>query len=122
MPKKEISYEIRNKEEKVSSKTIGILQDNILKYKEKDNTIVHYHYNENILERENDDIKLKYTFKVKEKTIGIIHIKDLKKDLEVDIITKSINKTNNLIEIHYQIEDNDYYYKLEVIEWVYWKN
>ena len=36
MPKKEISYEIRNKEEKVSSNTIGILQDNILKYKEKD--------------------------------------------------------------------------------------
>ena len=119
MPKKEISYEIRNKEEKLSSNTIGILQDNILKYIEKDNTSVHYHYNENILERENDDIKLKYTFKVKEKTIGIIHIKDLKKDLEVDIITKSINKTNNSIEIHYQIEDNDYYYKLEVIEWVY---
>ena len=119
MPKKEISYEIRNKEEKVSSNTIGILQDNIVKYKEKDNTIVHYHYDENILERENDDIKLKYRFKVKEKTIGIIHIKDLKKDLKVEIITKSINKTNNLIEIHYQIEDNDYYYKLEVIEWVY---
>ena len=116
MPKKEISYEIRNKEEKVSSNTIGILQDNIVKYKEKDNTIVHYHYDENILERENDDIKLKYRFKVKEKTIGIIHIKDLKKDLKVEIITKSINKTNNSIEIHYQIEDNDYYYKLEVIE------
>jgi hypothetical protein len=116
MPKKEISYEIRNKEEKVSSNTIGLLQENILKYKEKDNTIVHFHYNENILERENDDIKLKYRFKVKEKTIGIIHIKDLKKELKVEIITKSINKTNNNIEIHYQIEDNNYCYKLEVIK------
>lgn len=119
MPKKSISYKIINNKETISHTTTGILQDNILKYKEKDHTIVHFYYDKNILERENNDLKLRYIFKEKEKTKGIIHIKEYNKDLEVDITTKSIKQKNDSLEIDYIIENDEYHYQLEVIEWVY---
>jgi hypothetical protein len=116
MPKKSISYKIINNNDTISHTTVGILQDNILKYKEKDHTIVHFYYDKNILERENNNLKLRYIFKENEITKGIIHIKEYNKDLEVDITTKSIKQKNDSLEIDYIIENDEYHYQLEVIE------
>ena len=59
---------------------------------------------------------MEYLFNEQEKTKGIIKIKELNQNLQVNIQTKKINQQNKNIEIEYQLEEESYKYKLEVIE------
>ena len=82
-------------------------------YKEEDKTITTFNYEENILVRENDVMRLEYKFDLKEKTVNSIYIKELNSTVNVEITTKKIEKNENYIEIVYEIEETVFSYKIE---------
>ena len=91
----------------------AIILDNIIKYKENDNTTVIYNYSKNELIRDNKDLKMNYIFDKDKKTIGKIEIKELNKIINLKIQTKELNKNKNDIKVNFQVEGNDFIYQLE---------
>ncbi len=118
MPKINIQATIKNVSDNSIVKTSAIIQDDTIKYKEDDKTIVKFNYRTNELNRENDELKMRYLFSNRKKTIGTIAIKELAKTLNIQISTKKIKRKDYNIEIEFQIEENDFLYKIEVIKWV----
>ena len=116
MPKMKILVTIVNEEENISYETTSILQDNVLKYKENNNTMVFYDYEKNSLVRENAELRMDYSFDVSRKTEGSIEIKELGRKMSIPIETKKLERKNNDIEIKYQVEGMEFLYKIEVIE------
>lgn len=116
MPKLNINVTVNNKDEKINFNTTAIIQDDILKYKEENNTTVIYDYKKNILARENDELRMEYCFNHEEKSIGFIKIKELSKKIELVIKTNKLERKNNNIEVMFQIEDNEFLYKIEEIK------
>lgn len=82
-------------------------------YKEKDGTNTSFDYQNNILKRDNNEMNLEFKFIKKEKTMNYIFIKDLGKNLDVEIFTKEIENTSNKIQIIYEMNDIVFEYKLE---------
>ena len=119
MSKIKISVSIINNELSNIIKTTAIKNDNILKYKEEDNTTVLFDYKKKELKRENNEIKMLLVFKKNKKTKGSIFIKELNKIVDINIYTKEINKNNNNIEIEYTIDENKHLYRIEEIIWAY---
>ena len=62
MPKINIKVSISDNTNNDSYEIKSIIQDEIIKYKEKDNTLVKYDLNKNILTRENDNLRMEYVF------------------------------------------------------------
>lgn len=116
MPKIKALIRIKNDDTKEELKTIAIIQNNILKYKEKDNTTMIIDYQNNKLLRENNNIKLEIPFSLNNKTIGTINLKDMNKTLNIEIETTKIEKKNNDIEIEYKIEEKVFLYHMEEIK------
>ena len=58
MPKIDIEVTIKNSEITDSYKVKAIINDSVIKYKEPDDTTVLFDYKENILTRENDQMKI----------------------------------------------------------------
>lgn len=113
MPKLNIKVTVINDEEKQSFITNAIIQDEVLKYKERDNTTVIYDYKNNSLFRENNELRMEYSFNNGE---GNIFIKELNKKLNLDIKTNKLERKNNNIEIGYIMEDSSFLYKIEEIK------
>ena len=116
MPKTKIKVTIHNEEENSDFETNAILHENMLKYKENQETTVLWNYDKNSLVRENDELRMNYVFDKNRKTEGIIHIKELEKEIRVPIITKKIERKNNDIEIEFEIDKKDFLYKVEEIK------
>ena len=95
MPKRVIQATIENEEEKVTTKTTAIYQDNIIKYKEKDNTMVIYNYNKKKLIREN---------------------KELNKTINISIKTKKIEEEKINSYIEFEIDKDVFKYEIEAIK------
>ena len=110
-----VNITITNQENTSSYISNAIKIDNIIKYQEEDNTIVVFDINNNKLSRENKDLKMEYYFDRYKATKGLLEIKDLNRNIELDIITNNIIKDDNNIEINFQIDNNNFKYKLEVI-------
>ena len=115
MSKINIKVTIENDDQKQQITTNAIIQDNILKYKEENNTIVKFNYLNNNLIRENNDIYMDYKFK-KGISKNKLLLKKYNKELIIDINTTKIEKTENDIEIDYIIEKDEFKYKIEVIK------
>ncbi len=113
MPKINILVTIKNDLTDSAYTTTAIKQDSLLKYKEKDNTLVIYDYDKNSLVRENNELRMDYVFDMNKKTDGIITIKEFNKKLSVPIITNKLERKNNNIEIEFKVEDNLFLYKVE---------
>jgi hypothetical protein len=94
----------------------AILQDSNLKYKENKETKVMFSYLNNNLVRENDELRMEYLFLENKTTKGNIFIKELNKKINVDIKTKSIKRKSNDIEIVFNVENNKFIYRVEVIK------
>jgi len=122
MPVIDIKISISNNETTENYETKAIIQNNIIKYKEKDNTIVKYNLEENILNRENTKLRLNYIFKLKNNTIGKIFSKELNKEVSINIFTNKIQRKYNNIIIEYEIDNINFIYRIEEIKWVYIKN
>ena len=104
MPKRSITAKIKNGSDNSIVKTTAIIQDDIIKYKEVDNTIVKYNYSTNELIRENKELRMSYQFIPKKKTTGKVYIKELANSLEVNIKTQKIKRKNYDIEIDLKVE------------------
>ena len=113
MPRLNIKVTVINDEETQEFITNAIIQDEILKYKERDNTTVIYDYKNNSLFRENNELRMDYSFNSGK---GNIFIKGLNKKLNIKIKTKKIERKINIIEIEYVIENNNFLYKVEEIK------
>lgn len=116
MSKVQINVEIKNSEEHISKEIDAIISDNNLKYKEADKTTVIFSYLEKTLTRENNELRMTYTFDIEKETIGKIYIKELNKNIEIKIKTTKLKIDNKNIEISFIVEDNKFNYKVEVIE------
>lgn len=88
---------------------------NIIIYKEQDATKTKLDMKRLKLRRENDELMMEYLFKPKQSTVGLVEIKSLQKRLELNLTTKEIIQSKNKIEIFYELEKEQYKYKLEVI-------
>lgn len=110
--KKKISVKITNEEQILKNEYQAIfLEDKEIKYLEDKNTKVNFNIEKFILKRENNDLKMKYSFKEKK---GTIYLKAYKKYLDVCIEVIKIKKEENRILIEYKIENNNFSY---LIEW-----
>jgi hypothetical protein len=118
MPKINIKITLKTKEQTIENKYKAIFhpETNIIIYQEEDKTKTQFDLRNLRLRRENENLWLEYLFNEQEKTKGIIKIKELNQNLQVNIQTQKINQQNKNIEIEYQLEEESYKYKLEVIE------
>lgn len=119
MPRFKIKATIENKDEKKITEAIAIYQDDVIKYKDEDNSTVIYNYKKRKLTRDNEKIKIEYIFNLENETTGLILIKELNKTISLSIITKEIVENNNNIEIEFKLDNDLFKYRIEVIKWVY---
>lgn len=115
MPKCNIKVRIQNSEIDQTTEVKAIFQDNRIKYKEEDNTFVTFDYENNCLIRENQNLRMRYHFNEKE---GIIEAKEYNRELKVQLNTKKIERNGKNIEIHFDVEESPFLYKIEEIIWV----
>ena len=116
MSKTRIKVEIINDGDSKKYETSAIIQDNILKYTENKLTKVIYNYEDNTLLRENDKIKMHFSFNNNK---GLIEIKELKRIIDLNLKVHEIKINNNDILIHYEIDKDEFVYKVGEIKWVY---
>ena len=107
-----ISIESLDSKESYKAEVHNDPDKNCLFYKEEDKTITTFDYENNVLTRENEKMKLVYKFILNEKTITNILIKDIDKEVSMEVLTKKIEKTKDYIEIVYEIEDTIFTYKI----------
>lgn len=112
MSKIKIKVQIKNSNTNNEYETDAILQDEIIKYKEEDNTKVVFNYKENKLTRENNELKMIYSFNDNK---GVITVKELEREIKVEIDTKKIERKDNNIKIIFEIED-EFIYRIEEIK------
>lgn len=95
---------------------ININNDSIW-YFENDNnkTIAIFNLKELTLERDNNEIYLKYNFiEHKETNNNILQIKSLNTNTTISIYTKEIIKSYNCIKIVYIIEQDEFIYEINI--------
>lgn len=81
-----------------------------------DKTAVIYDYNKQSLKRDNLKIYQEITFIEDQKTNNKMLIKELNSDLEIEIFTNKIISSEPSIEISYTINDEEYLYKIKILE------
>lgn len=92
--------------------------EKVIIYNEQDDqkTLVKFNYITKELIRENDSLLMKYNFNKEKNSQGTIYVKGMEKNLIVTIKTlKLVRWEDNNIEIEYQIENDKFNYKIEVI-------
>lgn len=100
--------------DKITYKVDLEIKNNKINYKEnKDNTIteVLYDRKNKILIRDNKEMYMEYDFNMNNASI---YIKDLKKEINLDIKVKKIKDTNNKIDIEYILNDELYKYVIDM--------
>lgn len=113
MSKIKIKAEIINNGDSTSYETQAIIQDDILKYTEDKFTKVIYNLEDHTLLRENEKIKMFYSFKTNK---GLIEVKELGKVIDIDIKVHDIKRDKNNIKVHYEIDKDEFIYKVGEIK------
>ena len=116
MPKLNIKAIITLPEEKLEENTTGFIESGIISYKENNNTYVYLDINRHELIRENDEINMKYIFNDKKTTTGNIFVKELNKNIELDIKTNLIEKDEHKYKVEYMIEKETFTYEVMYLE------
>jgi hypothetical protein len=116
MPKLEVLVSVKNDDSNIEYKTTAILTDDVIKYKSEDNTTEIFDYINNKLTRENNELRMDYVFDLNKETKGTVFVKDLNRELEVNVKTNKIERNKNDIEIEFVVEDNTIKYRIEVIK------
>jgi len=96
------------------------LEKGILFYKEENKTITTYDYKNDIFTRENDEMRIQYQFRLNEVTENKVLVKNINSEININIFTKKLEKKSDYIEIIYEIENNEFIYKIkkEMEVWV----
>lgn len=89
------------------------LEKGILFYKENNNTITTYDYKNDIFVRENDEMRIEYHFCLNQLTENKVLVKTINNEVTINILTKKLEKNDNYIEIIYEIENNEFIYKIK---------
>ena len=116
MKKIKIKTSIISDNTKIKKNLIGNIESGIISYEDTNNSYIYLDINRDELIRENEEIILKYLFKEKEKTIGIIFIKNMKKELEIELLTNKIEKNKNKYFVSYSIDQNKIDYEINYEE------
>lgn len=116
MSKLKIIVTMKNEDEQKQLETMAIINDKTLIYNENKTTKVKYNYQTHNLIRENKELLINYKFKQNTNSDGYIIVKDLKKKLVVNIKTTRLEIENNNINIEYELENNKFFYTVEVIK------
>ena len=117
MKKFNIKVNIESTETNTSYNAVAIIEEDMIKYIEIDNTNVILDIKNNILNRENEKIKMKLEFNIEEITINEIYLKDLNSTISIMVKTKEIIKRDKFYKVEYEIIDNDNFkYSIEVGE------
>lgn len=116
MPKLDVLISVKNNDSNIEYKTTAILTEDIIKYKSEDNTTEMFDYTNNKLIRENSELRMNYIFDLNKETKGTVFVKDLNRELEINIKTNKIERNKNDIEIEFVVEDNTIKYHIEVIK------
>ena len=111
-----VKIQIKNNHGDNKFDTIAILQDEVIKYTEEDNTKVKYNYKNNELIRENNELLMKYSFNSDKITKGEILVKELDRNLDIEIKTKSIDRKDNDLKVEFSIEDEKFIYRIEEVK------
>lgn len=90
-------------------------KDQIIIYQEEDKTITKIYLKEPKLRRENDKLWMELVFSESKITDAKVKVKDLNKILMLQLKTLKVIKNKENIEINYQLENEKYKYKLEVL-------
>ncbi len=116
MPKLDVLISVKSNDSNLEYKTAAILTEDIIKYKSEDNTTEMFDYTNNKLTRENSELRMNYIFDLNKETKGTVFVKDLNRELEVNVKTNKIERNKNDIEIEFVVEDNTIKYRIEVIK------
>lgn len=116
MDKVKINAIIKTEEEKIKEKTTGSIISGVISYKENSNTYVYLDLNKDELIRENEQMLMKYSFDKNRRTKGFVTIKDMNKNLELDIQTMKLEKKEHQYYVEYKIEENKFIYEIEYME------
>ena len=79
-------------------------------------TVNIYDYKKSTLKRDNSKIYLELNFINKKITNNKLQLKDLNNYLDIDIFTESIEVIDKNITIKYLLNNENYLYKLEIME------
>lgn len=100
-------------EDKYTVSVHNNLEQKVIKYIEKDGTNTSFDYKNNILRRDNDQMIVEFKFDLGEVTKGKMSVKELMGDLEIDVLTKELKITDNIIKVVYVVNDLTFEYTLE---------
>lgn len=81
-----------------------------------DKTAVIYDYKKNCLKRDNLKIEQEFIFKEKQTTKNKMILKELNSNLDIEIFTNRITSNEPSIEVSYTLNDEEYLYKIEIME------
>lgn len=97
--------------------TEGIKQDNTYKYLEKDLIVlISLEKNKINIKRNNSEYTLKLNLELKKKTISTYEFSGGNKIFDLNTYTEFLKIDDRSIQVKYKLEDNNFEFKLEVIE------
>ncbi len=102
-----------NEENKYTVSVHNDIEKKVLKYTESNGTVTTFDYKRNILIRDNNEMRLELIFILGKPTKSKMFIKELNKDLEIDVLTKELNIKDDVIKVVYEINDVSFEYILE---------
>ena len=107
---KKAKISLKTKEDNINYKKEIEIKNNKINYLEDDTNVL-FDIDKRLLIRDNEDIYMEYDFLNKN---GFFYIKELKCEAQVIIDVEKIIIEDNLIEIVYNIDNNNYFYKIEM--------
>ncbi len=113
MAKQTLQISISSKESFTSYKVIALRTSQSIIYYEPDNTKVIFNFKENSLLRENIDFKMLLDFTKEE---SYILLKEINKKVFLKLKKVNVKLTKQKINIHYELNNINYKYKIEVLK------
>lgn len=119
MSKVKVHITLTTPEDTYQYETLAIWQEQeeMIVYQEptQEKTKVKFDFRKNELHRESNHVRMFYQFDIKKLTTGTIFVKELNQQLSVKLRTTKLIRNLNNISIKYQMEEESYQYKIEVI-------
>lgn len=119
MSKVKVHITLTTPEDTYQYETLAIWQEQeeMIVYQEptQEKAKVKFDFRKNELHRETNSVRMFYPFDIKKLTTGTIFVKELNQQLSVKLRTTKLIRNLNNISIKYQMEEESYQYKIEVI-------
>lgn len=115
MSKINLKARLVSDDEKLDIEVIGIKSKNKIVYKENDITVTILLLNNKIkMNRVCSEYKINLIFEKDKSTISTYNVFDISKKFDLETKTQKLIITDDRIEINYELEQNKFYYLLEL--------